>query len=80
MHLRPGQTVVSASVDGVYLRLDRESDDITMLAPMPIEKDAIGGFAPFGGKGSRPAPLAGHIAEIRLPSSPGPRVVEVTIA
>ena len=70
-HLRPGQRVRSASVDGV----SAAAASIMHIAPGNVEA----AFFPFKGAGSAPAPRAGHVAEIRLPSGSHPRAVSFTI-
>ena len=72
LHLRPGQKAVAASVDGVA------------LAPallQHIAPHATGfGYFPFGGKDAAPAPGAGHVVQIALPSAASARTAEVHIA
>ena len=68
LHLLPGQTVLSTTVDGVLTRA-------ALLQPVANPD----GFFPFGGAGTRPAPHAGVVVEVRLPSGRHPRRVEVNI-
>ena len=71
LHLRPGQKATTASIDGVSVM----SSQLTHLAP----RSSGHGFLPFGGKDSRPAPLAGHVVQISVPSSASTRHVMVNI-
>ena len=75
VHLEPGTRVNHAVVDGGVLG---EAAPFWHLAPIPPPSAAD--YAPFGGKGARPAPLAGHIAELHLPTAAAARAVELTIA
>merc|ERR1712232_928625 len=67
LHLRRGQTVTAATVDGVEVM----PQQLVHLTPLPDGH----GFFPFGGKDTRPAPRAGHIVQMLLPSSAGARSV-----
>eukprot|EP00937_MAST-01D_sp_MAST-1D-sp2_P004384 g4384.t1 len=69
VHLRPGQRAARALVDGA---------DASVLHIAPH----AGGqrFTPFGGKDAAPAPNAGHVAQIALPTSASARSVVVHIA
>ena len=73
LHLKPGQRVVSATVDDVALALSA----VAHIAPV---KSVDTPFFPFGGVGTAPAANAGHIAEITLASGAHARSVEVVIA
>jgi alpha-glucosidase (family GH31 glycosyl hydrolase) len=67
LHLRPGQSCVGANVDGTELgivHIDPVIDDM---------------FYPFQGVGTPPAPNAGKIAEIKVPSSKQERKMVLSI-
>jgi len=68
LHLRPGQSCLSAELDGTDLL------DIVHLDPV-FHSD----FYPFGGAGTPPAPNAGRIAEIKIPSANHKRQLQVSI-
>ena len=74
LHLRPGQRVTSAELDGA--RVPQEA--ATHLEPLS-EQDAASHF-PFGGEGARPPGNAGAIAELRLPSAAHPRELRLRVA
>jgi len=79
IHLRPGHCVTKAD-----LRQDRTSGGgekaaVAHLRPVSATPGATWAFAPFGGAGSRPAPKAGPVAEIRLIPAAHPRKIEVEI-
>jgi len=57
LHLRPGQSCLSANADG---------KDLKVLHIDPL-KDT--NYSPFGGVGTAPAPQAGKIAEIFVPTA-----------
>jgi hypothetical protein len=63
LHLQRGQRVSSALADGVQLAIDSGDNGVEHIAPTP----AGASYTPFGGKGTAPAPMAGHVAEVRLP-------------
>ena len=68
LHLRPGQ-------QASYARVDNEEARVVHIAPTSAA--AAARFFPFGGKDAAPAPAAGHVAQIVLPSSRGARTVVV---
>jgi len=68
LHLRLGQSCVSANVDGT---------DLEIIHLDPVQSDPI--FFPFGGAGTTPAPNAGKIAEIKVPSANQEREVVFSI-
>lgn len=70
-HLRPGQQVGRALVDGV-------SSPATHLAP--LHQNLVTDYFPFGGPGTAPAPHAGHVAEMSLESASHMRIVECELA
>ena len=73
LHLLPGERVLGGRLDG--LRLDPDAHVIHLEAA-----DGAGStFLPFGGAGAAPAQGAGAIAELRLPSAIGDRLLEVQI-
>jgi hypothetical protein len=66
LHLPLGRSVVKATVDGV---------DVTVHHHEPLgEGDA---FAPFGGRGTRPAPLGGSVAEVAVARGAESRTIEL---
>lgn len=71
VHLAPGQRVVEALLDDVAVG--------SILHLSPTAEAEAGSYAPFGGKGTRPAPLAGSVAELTLESSAAPRTVKLTL-
>lgn len=77
VHLGVGQRVVAAQVDGMKLDLEASLSPVTHLTPTTVTDS--GSFAPFGGKGSRPAPHAGPIAEVALPRAPSSRHVRLHV-
>jgi len=70
LHLRPDQSCVSAIVDGTEL-------GIVHIDPI-TERESYK-FYPFGGVGTPPAPNAGKIAEIKVPSSKYERKMVLSI-
>ena len=71
LHLRPGQRVTSATLDGKPVALTH----------LPPRGHADGPHFPFLGEGSRPAQNAGTVTEIRLAAaSNGSRSLEVQLA
>ena len=72
LHLRPGQRVACAHVDDTEV-------EVAHIAPTDNDAGATR-FFPFGGKDAAPAPAAGHIAQIVLPSSAHARTAVVHLA
>ena len=70
VHLHPKQRVVSCTLDG------RDVMAQTRL----LDTRAAGESAPFGGRGTAPAMLAGPVFEVDLPSSRATRDVELKLA
>jgi hypothetical protein len=71
VHLAPGQRVAEALLDDV------RAGAVEHLSPTAAaDSDA---YAPFMGKGTRPPPLAGPIAEIKLPSASSPRTLLLSL-
>jgi hypothetical protein len=68
LHLRPEQACLSANVDGMDL-------DVVHIPPVALGTN----FSPFGGAGTAPAPNAGHIAEIKVPSADYERKLDLLI-
>jgi hypothetical protein len=66
-HLRKGQRVVEAAVDGKTLSAGR---GLALHAPLLMESSEestpAAAFFPFLGPGTRPAPWAGVVAEVRM--------------
>ena len=71
VHLAPGQKVAEAVLDDV------PAGAMTHLSPT-VEADSDT-YVPFMGKGTRPPPLAGAIAEIKLPSASTPRTLRLSL-
>ena len=71
VHLEPGARVKHVVADGVAIV------DVPHLSAVS-EADA-GAFAPFGGRGARPAPQEGHIAELALPTGSAARAVRFVL-
>ena len=71
VHLAPGQQVAEALLD------DLPAGAVVHLSP--IATTDADGYVPFMGKGARPPPLAGSIAEIALPSASTPRTVRLSL-
>ena len=72
-HLLSGQRVVSVALDGISLSIA----EVVHLQPrLTIAPD----YFPLAGAGSRPAPKAGPVAELRLPEAAVSRVVELWLA
>ena len=71
LHLNRSQAALGCTVDGA-------PTNFTRLAPVAAQHSTM--VHPFGGRGSRPPPLAGPIVEIPLPRAPGPRIVEVLLS
>merc|ERR1712070_1292288 len=69
VHLLPGQHLASASVNG----------DAVGLLHHAATHD-VQAFFPLSGAGTLPAPQAGLVAEVRVPTGSSPRTVEVEIA
>ena len=76
LHLRPGQRAVHATVDGVAV-VDGAAVGARLVHLAPLPQAEAEGFFPFGGKGARPAPGAGYVVELALPSAATARVVEI---
>lgn len=74
VHLEPGARVVDAAVDARALQVA----DLKHLRPV-ANALTVAAFAPFGGKGTRPAPLAGDILELSLQSGTMARGVDIRI-
>jgi len=70
LHLRPGQLVSNVMVDDV-----EALDEATHIHPVAPTAQ----FFLLEGAGAPPAPKAGHVVEIRLPRSSGPRKVTATV-
>ena len=75
LHLSPGEQLVRASVDGALI----SRGELPALHLQPVPAALAGTFAPFGGTGTRPAPLAGPVAQVRVSAGPGARVVELQV-
>eukprot|EP01052_Picozoa_sp_SAG31_P010293 SAG31_NODE_560_length_14088_cov_10.467010_2_plen_180_part_00 len=74
VHLAPGERVQQATIDGMV----SASDAVDHLSP--VSESELDTFTPFGGKGARPAPKAGFVAEIMLPRSSAQRTVQLSMA
>jgi len=72
LHLRVGQLLVTAVVDG----LPATEDAVVHLTPLPLEAQHF----PFGGTGSRPPVHAGLVVEVHLPPATHARSLRVEIA
>ena len=72
LHLPNVAFVVDVDVDK-----STEAAEFSMLEP--IARASSEHFCPFGGKGARPAPLAGRVAEVELRSSREARIAEITL-
>eukprot|EP01121_Diplochlamys_sp_Union-15-3_P016634 TRINITY_DN56_c0_g1_i1.p1 TRINITY_DN56_c0_g1~~TRINITY_DN56_c0_g1_i1.p1 ORF type:complete len:853 (+),score=155.87 TRINITY_DN56_c0_g1_i1:34-2559(+) len=68
LHLLPGQKCVSALVDGAEVSVEHIA---------PVSADAT--FFPWGGAGTAPAHLAGHIAEVQAPLAKNSRLLQFKI-
>jgi len=75
IHLRQGQRIVEAMVDGWAVPLG----EIVHVYPGDRNLRAGGVAYPLGGAGSLPAPNAGPIVELRIASSASPRTVDVLV-
>ena len=73
VHLAPGQRVRAAVLDGAALA------DEALVHLAPTAKSEAGRFSPFGGKGARPAPLEGHIAELPITRGASPRTLRLQL-
>jgi hypothetical protein len=74
VHLAPGgQRVASVNADGVDLGV------ATVVHLSPVAHSDADNFSPFGGKGARPAPEEGYIAEVILTSGSAPRTVRLQL-
>ena len=81
VHLAPGQSVSHVQAllqgdDGAVL----EAEVVAVRHLTATAESEADGFTPFGGKGSRPAPRAGSVAELALPASARARAVRLTLA
>ena len=74
LHLLPNQRVAGAVMDGVAL----VDEAILHLAPLS-HADTVHHYFPFGGSGTPPAAMAGHVAELKLPSAAHARFLSLTI-
>lgn len=71
LHLAPGQQLVSAQLD--------QGRRVTVNQFAPVDEVEAPSFFPFGGKGTRPAPRAGRVAELRLEPRAGPQHVRARL-
>ena len=75
LHLRPGQRVTSAELDGAKV----PEEAATHLEPLSEQETAASHF-PFGGQFARPPTNAGAVAELRLPPAAHPRELRLRVA
>ena len=81
VHLAPGQRVsrVQAMQVGWVPWYTNEVETVSVRHLTATAESEAGAFTPFGGKGSRPAPQAGPIAELTLAASAKARTVHLTL-
>jgi len=72
VHLAPGQS----------LTLAEENEEVISSSNLmkPLTENCCHEMVPFKGKGSRPAPQAGPVAELLLPSSTKPRHLVLVVS
>jgi hypothetical protein len=82
MHLAPGQRAVSAFIDGHALAIDpgtEHSGSPALRHLEPLSHPVAHTYFPFAGASSRPASLAGAVAEVVIEASTQERAIEVTV-
>jgi len=78
-HLLPGQYVDSALVDGQPALTHRSLHAHRSQQVAPSHRNANASFFPLSGRGTRPAPRAGPVAELHLHAMMSARAVDVRI-
>lgn len=70
VHLRQGQQVINATLDG---------EPLSTLHMTEQQSGNVNPFTPLGGRGVAAAPKAGPVVELNLPRASGPRTVSLAI-